>query len=131
MIQEVHEETITETMTEEKETINDEKETPEHNTTLAILKMDNIYPLEEIWINSKISISQKLAIQESADKKEKTLNEMLPAEVLDYKDIFDKQMAEHITTLGSRHQSQGGLCTQRLQNLPAFTPRTTQIGQIH
>ena len=57
--------------------------------------MDNIYPLEEIWINSKTGISQKLAIQESADKKEKTLDEMLLAEVPDYKDVFDKQTAEH------------------------------------
>ena len=94
MIQEVHEETITETIKEEKETINDEEETPDHNTTLATLEMDNIYPLEEIWINLKTGISQKLAIQESADKKEKTLDKMLPVEVLDYKDVFDKQMAE-------------------------------------
>ena len=99
MIQEVHEETITEMITEtikkEKETINDKEETLDHNTTLATLEMDNIYPLEEIWINLKTGISQKLTIQESADKKEKTLNEMLPAEVLDYKDVFDKQTAEH------------------------------------
>ena len=60
-------------MTEEKETINKEEETLDHNTTLATLKMDNIYPLEEIWINLKTSISQKLTIQESADKKKKTL----------------------------------------------------------
>ena len=93
-IQEVHKETITETIKEEKETINNEEETPDHHTTLATLEMDNIYTLEEIWINSKTGISQKLAIQESADKKEKTLNEMLPTEVLDYKDIFDKQTAE-------------------------------------
>ena len=86
---------ITETIKEEKETINDKEETLDHNTTLAILEMDNIYPLEEIWINLKTGISHKLAIQESADKKEKTLDEMLPAEVLDYKDIFDKKTAEH------------------------------------
>ena len=61
--------------------------------------MDNIYPLEEIWINSKTGISQKITIQESADKKEKTLDEMLPAEVLDYKDVFDKQTAEHFPEL--------------------------------
>ena len=93
-IQEVHEETITEIIKEEKQMTNDKEETPDHNTTLAILEMDNIYPLEEIWINSKTGISQKLAIQESADKQEKTLNDMLPTEVLDYKDISDKQTAE-------------------------------------
>ena len=83
---------ITETIKEENKMINNKEETLDHNTTLATLKMDNIYPLEEIWINSKTSILQKFAIQ---DKKEKTLIEMLPAEVLDYKDVFDKQMAEH------------------------------------
>ena len=98
-IQETHEEMITETMTEETQTINEEEETLDHNTTLATLEMDNIYPLEEIWINSKTGISQKLAIQESADKKEKTLDEMLPAEVLDCKDVFDKQTAEHFLEL--------------------------------
>ena len=87
------------TETTEKETINNEEETLDHNTTLATLEMDNTYPLEEIWINLKTGISQKLAIQESADKKEKTLDEMLPTEVLDYKDIFDKQMAEHFPEL--------------------------------
>ena len=60
-IQEVHEEMITEMITEiikeEKEMINNEEETPDHNTTLATLEMDNIYPLEEIWINSKTGIS--------------------------------------------------------------------------
>ena len=68
-----------------------DEETLDYDTTLATLEMDNIYPLDEIWINAKI---QTPAIQESADKKEKTLNKMLPAEIMDHKDIFDKQTAE-------------------------------------
>ena len=60
---------------------------------LAQLEMDNS-PLEELWINTKTNVSQKLAIQETADKKEKTLEEMVPPELLDYKDIFDKVTAE-------------------------------------
>src|SRR6201996_6893797 len=92
-IQEVPEETTTE-ITEKQETEKTDEETPDHDTTLATLEMDNIYPLDEIWINAKTGISQTLAIQESADKKEKTLDEMLPAEVMDYKDVFDKQTAE-------------------------------------
>ena len=71
----------------------------DHDTTLATLEMDNIYPLDEIWINAKTGISQTLAIQGSANKKEKTLDKMLPAEVMDYKDIFDKQMAEYFPEL--------------------------------
>ena len=60
---------------------------------LAQIKMDNS-PLEELWINTKTNISQKLAIQETVDKKEKTLEEMVAPELLNYKDIFDKVMAE-------------------------------------
>ena len=50
---------------------------------LAQIEMDNS-PLEELWINTKTNISQKLAIQETADKKEKTLEEMVPTELLNY-----------------------------------------------
>ena len=81
--------------TEKKEIRITNEEILDHNTVLATLKTDTIYPLDEIWINAKTGISQTLAIQELADKKEKTLDEMLPAEVMDYKDVFDKQTAEH------------------------------------
>ena len=60
---------------------------------LAQIKTDNS-PLEELWINTKTNISQKFAIQETVDKKEKTLEEMVPLELLDYKDVFDKVTAE-------------------------------------
>ena len=60
---------------------------------LAQIETDNS-PLEELWINAKTNISQKLAIQETVDKKEKTLEEMVPLELLNYKDVFDKVMAE-------------------------------------
>ena len=60
---------------------------------LAQIKMDNS-PLEELWINTKTNILQKMAIQETVDKKEKTLEEMVPMELLNYKDVFDKVMAE-------------------------------------
>ena len=76
MIQEVPEETTTE-ITEKQEIEITDEETLDHNTILATHKTDNIYPLDEIWINAKTGISQTLAIQESADKKERTLNEML------------------------------------------------------
>ena len=69
------------------------KITPEPTSILALLEMDN-NPLEELWINVKTNISQKLAIQETADKKEKTLEEMIPLELHDFKDIFDKKTAE-------------------------------------
>ena len=71
----------------------EEEETQAHINVLAQLEMDNS-PLEELWIKTKTNISQKLAIQETADKKEKTLEEMVPPELLDYKDVFDKVTAE-------------------------------------
>ena len=83
----------------EKETITDilEEESTELTqasiNVLAQLETDNS-PLEELWINAKTNVSQKLAIQETADKKEKTLEEMVPQELLNYKDVFDKVMAE-------------------------------------
>ena len=57
---------------------------------LAQLEMDNS-PLEELWINAKTNVFQKLAIQETVDKKEKSLEEMVPQE---YKDVFNTVMAE-------------------------------------
>ena len=66
---------------------------------LAQLKTDNS-PLEELWINAKTNVSQKLAIQETVDKIEKTLEEMVPPELLDYKDVFNKVMAERFRNQG-------------------------------
>ena len=89
----------TEIMEQEKKSTSDKLEEESMGFTqtsinvLAQLKTDNS-PLEELWINAKTNISQTLAIQETADKKEKTLEEMVPTELLDYKDIFNKVMAE-------------------------------------
>ena len=101
-----HQETLTTTMDIERTTETLEKEpvvdTSEEESTeftqapiniLAQIKTDNSPP-EELCINTKTNISQKLAIQETVDKKEKTLEEMVPLELLNYKDIFEKVMAE-------------------------------------
>ena len=101
-----HQEALATTMDTKRTTKTSEKElmmdTSEEESTeftqvpinvLAQIKMDNS-PLEELWINAKTNISQKLAIQETVDKKEKTLEEMVPPELLNYKDIFEKVMAE-------------------------------------
>ena len=88
-------EETTEEMAQESEVTTDqeEEETQAHINILAQLKMDNS-PLEELWINMKTNVSQKLAIHETVDKKEKTVEEMVPPELLDYKDVFDKVTAE-------------------------------------
>ena len=80
-----HQETLVTTMDTESTTETSEKEptadtSGEESTELTLapinilaqIKMDNS-PLEELWINAKTNILQKLAIQETADKKEKTL----------------------------------------------------------
>ena len=88
------EETTEDTAQElEVTTDQEEEETQAHINVLAQLKTDNS-PLEELWINAKTNVLQKLAIQETTDKKEKTLEEMIPPELLDYKDAFDKVTAE-------------------------------------
>ena len=87
----------TETSEKELMTNTSEEESTEFTqapiNVFAQIETDNS-PLEELWINTKTNILQKLATQETADKKEKTLEEMVPPELLDYKDIFDKVMAE-------------------------------------
>ena len=79
-IQEVPEETTTEITKKQEIEIMDE-ETPDHDTTLATLEMDNIYPLDKIWINAKTGISQTLAVREllrSAYRWLTTLKVLLP-----------------------------------------------------
>ena len=88
-------EEATEDTTQELEEKSDqeEEETQAPINILAQLETDNS-PVEELCINAKTNVLQKLAIQETADKKEKTLEEMVPPELLNYKDIFDKVTAE-------------------------------------
>ena len=76
-IQELPKEKTTE-ITEKQEIETTDKEAPDHNTILATLETDSIYPLDEIWINAKTGISQTLAIQESADKKGKDSRQDAP-----------------------------------------------------
>ena len=96
---------------------------------LAQIETDNSL-LEELWINTKTNISQKLAIQETADKKEKTLEEMVPPELLNYKDVFDKVTAERFPE--SRPWDHAiDLRTHRLQSLSNDPPGTGRTGQIY
>src|ERR1700678_4262166 len=48
---------------------------------------------QEIWINAKTNLAMDLAIEEAKKRKEKTLEEMIPEELADYKDVFDKKAA--------------------------------------
>ena len=49
---------------------------------------------EELWINVKMGVAQELAQKEAKKQKTKTLEEMIPLELMDYHDIFDKKKAE-------------------------------------
>jgi len=44
----------------------------------------------ELWINAKANVSTALASEQNLKKEEKTLDEMLPPELLDYQHVFDK-----------------------------------------
>jgi len=48
----------------------------------------------ELWINAKANVSTALASEQNLKKEEKTLDEMLPLELLDYWHVFDKTTAE-------------------------------------
>ena len=48
---------------------------------------------QEIWINAKTNLAMDLAIEEAKKRKEKTINKMIPEELVDYKDVFDKKAA--------------------------------------
>src|SRR5271156_4575884 len=49
---------------------------------------------KEIWINAKTNVAQELAMKEAEKKKQKTLEEMIPPALMDYRDVFDKKTAE-------------------------------------
>ena len=49
---------------------------------------------EELWINNKTGVAQELAQKEAKKQKTKTLKEMIPLELMDYRNVFDKKKAE-------------------------------------
>jgi len=50
---------------------------------------------KDLWINAKANISTALASEQNLKKEEKTLDKMLPPELMDYRHIFDKTTVEH------------------------------------
>ena len=48
----------------------------------------------ELWINAKANVSTTLASEQNQMKEEKTLDEMIPPELMDYRHVFDKTTAE-------------------------------------
>jgi len=48
----------------------------------------------ELWINAKANVSTALASEQNLKKEERTLDEMLPPELMDYRHVFDKMTAE-------------------------------------
>ena len=44
----------------------------------------------EVWIKAKTNLAMDLAIEESAKRKEQTLDEMIPQELIMYRSVFDK-----------------------------------------
>ena len=48
----------------------------------------------KLWINAKANISTALASEQNLKKEEKTLDKMLPSELMDYRHVFDKTTVE-------------------------------------
>ena len=49
---------------------------------------------EKLWINVKTGVAQELAQKKAKKQKTKTLEEMIPLELMDYRDVFNKKKAE-------------------------------------
>ena len=49
---------------------------------------------EEMWINAKTNVAQELAMKETEKQKPKTMEELIPPELMDYRNVFDKKEAE-------------------------------------
>ena len=48
----------------------------------------------KLWINAKANVSTALASEQNLKKEEKTLDKMLPLELMDYRHVFDKTIVE-------------------------------------
>ena len=67
--------------------------TPNKDHIIASLRLEVKNPVKQLWINSKTNISMKLAQNENAKKEERSVKEMVPTELHDYLDVFDKETA--------------------------------------
>ena len=67
-----------------------DKETP----IAIVATMEQTINKEELWINVKTGVAQELAQKEAEKQKTKTLKEMIPSELMNYRDVFDKKKAE-------------------------------------
>ena len=66
---------------------NDEQE---DDLLVSFIQQDNP---KDIWIRAKTNLAMDLAIEESAKRKEQTLEEMVPKELIQYRSVFDKDAA--------------------------------------
>ena len=85
--------------------------------------MDN-----ELWINAKANVSMALASEQNLKKEERTLDEMLPLELMDYRHVFDKTTAERFPE--SRPWDHAIDLKDDFIGLPPHCTGTSRIGQI-
>jgi hypothetical protein len=93
---------ITEASIEEIETDDEDKQTEqieqtENKNTLLMAFINNDVEDQEIWINVKTNLAMDLAIEEAKKRKEKTLDEINPEELADYKDVFNKKATDRFS----------------------------------
>ena len=63
------------------------KDEQEDDLLISYIKQENP---NEIWIKAKTNLAMDLVIEESAKRKEQTLDEMIPQELMAYRSVFDK-----------------------------------------
>ena len=63
------------------------KDKQEDDLLISYIKQNDS---NEIWIKAKTNLAMDLAIEELAKRKEQTLDEMIPQELMTYRLVFDK-----------------------------------------
>ena len=84
-------------MKERKRTHKIHKEKEEEQKPLQPGMVLAMLDCEEIWINAKTNVAQELAMKEMEKQKPRTLEELVPPELMDYRSVFNKKEAERFS----------------------------------
>jgi len=79
---------------EDKDTLLNQTQLTLDDDETAIIAFITGQTDNKLWINTKANVSTALASEQNLKKEERTLDEMLPPELMDYRHVFDKTTAE-------------------------------------
>jgi len=80
---------------EDKDTLLNQMQLTLDDNNTAIIAFITGQTDNKLWINAKANVSTALASEQNLKKEEKTLDKMLPPELMDYRHVFDKTTVEH------------------------------------